>query len=65
MILALFLSIIAYGVQSLFNISVIAVAPVFWIMLGALAGKQAKLTSFPYENKGQSTVEETQTVHPS
>jgi len=65
MILALFLSIIAYGVQSLFNISVIAVAPVFWIMLGALAGKQANLSSFPFENKRQSIVEETQTVYPS
>ncbi|MFM7566568.1 MAG: O-antigen ligase family protein [Flavobacteriales bacterium] len=37
--LGLCLAIVAYGVQSLFNISVIAVAPVFWILLGALAGK--------------------------
>ena len=65
MMLALFLSIIAYAIQSLFNISVIAVAPVFWIMLGALAGKQANLSSFPFENKRQSIVEETQTVYPS
>ena len=35
--IALSLTIIAYAVQSLFNISVIAVAPIFWILLGALA----------------------------
>lgn len=38
--LALTLVIIAYFIQSLFNISVIAVAPIFWILLGALAGRE-------------------------
>ena len=36
-------AVVAYIIQSLFNISVIAVAPIFWILLGLLAGKDGKL----------------------
>ena len=31
------LAVLAYAIQSLFNISVIAVAPLFWVLLGLLA----------------------------
>ena len=38
----LLLTILAYLVQAFFNISVIAVAPIFWILLGLLAQKTEK-----------------------
>ena len=38
--LAVGLMIIAYLIQAFFNISVLAVAPVFWIFLGGLAGNR-------------------------
>ena len=36
-------AVLAYIIQSLFNISVIAVAPIFWILLGLLDGKDSKI----------------------
>ena len=36
-------AVLAYIIQSLFNISVIAVAPLFWILLGLFASKQEEL----------------------
>jgi hypothetical protein len=39
-------AILAYFIQSLFNISVIAVAPLFWILLGLLAGNKNKLALY-------------------
>jgi len=38
----LLLTILAYLIQAFFNISVIAVAPIFWILLGLLAQKTEK-----------------------
>jgi putative inorganic carbon (HCO3(-)) transporter len=38
----LLLTILAYLVQAFFNISVIAVAPIYWILLGLLAQKTEK-----------------------
>lgn len=37
LILPLFCSVIGYLVQAFFNISIVAVAPIFWIFLGVLA----------------------------
>ena len=39
-------AVLAYFIQSLFNISVIAVAPLFWILLGLLAGHKNKLALY-------------------
>ena len=36
-------AVLAYIIQSLFNISVIAVAPIFWVLLGLFASKQEEL----------------------
>ncbi len=36
-------AVLAYIIQSLFNISVIAVAPLFWVLLGILSSQRKKL----------------------
>jgi len=38
--MAVSLAVTAYLIQAFFNISVIAVAPIFWIFLGGLAGNR-------------------------
>ena len=38
------LALLAYLVQSLFNISVISVAPLFWVFLGLFASDNARFT---------------------
>jgi putative inorganic carbon (HCO3(-)) transporter len=42
---AIALAVLAYLIQSLFNISVIAVAPLFWVLLGLLANKKQQITA--------------------
>ena len=37
------LAVLAYAIQSLFNISVIAVAPLFWVLLGLLASHKDEM----------------------
>tara|TARA_Y100000991_G_scaffold84230_1_gene63583 strand:+ start:214 stop:1470 length:1257 start_codon:yes stop_codon:yes gene_type:complete len=37
------LAVLAYAIQSLFNISVIAVAPIFWILLGLFASRKDEM----------------------
>jgi putative inorganic carbon (HCO3(-)) transporter len=39
------LTVFAYLIQSLFNISVIAVAPLFWVLLGLLANKNQQVST--------------------
>ena len=38
-------AVLAYAIQSLFNISVIAVAPLFWVLLGLLASQNNEMWS--------------------
>ena len=55
--LAFFLTVIAYLIQAFFNISVIAVAPVFWILLGGLAGDLSISQKLVNENNQENQVE--------
>lgn len=55
--LAFFLTVIAYLIQAFFNISVIAVAPVFWILLGGLAGDLFISQKLVNENNQENQVE--------
>ena len=40
--MALFLAFVGYSVQAFFNISVIEVAPLFWIIIGLLYDRKCK-----------------------
>ena len=55
--LAFFLTVIAYLIQAFFNISVVAVAPVFWILLGGLAGDLFISQKLVNENNQENQVE--------
>jgi putative inorganic carbon (HCO3(-)) transporter len=39
---ALLLALVGYGIQAFFNISVIEVAPLFWITIGLLYNRKCK-----------------------
>ena len=55
--MAIFLMVLAYVIQAFFNISVIAVAPVFWIFLGGLAGNRFESKILVEEDKKENQIE--------
>ena len=55
--MAIFLMVLAYVIQAFFNISVIAVAPVFWIFLGGLAGNRFESKILVEEDKEENQTE--------
>jgi O-antigen ligase len=56
-IMAFCLAAIAYLIQAFFNISVIAVAPIFWIFLGGLAGNRFVAQELMDEDNQKNQIE--------
>ena len=54
--MAISLAVTAYLIQAFFNISVIAVAPIFWIFLGGLAGNRFESQDLMDENNQKNHI---------